>query len=175
MTPDSLARDEATYDPTGSPPVAVTVDLVMLTLRHGRLSVLLVQRSGPPFAGAWALPGGFIQPTEDADTAALRELGEETALDAGGWHVEQLRSYSAPQRDPRMRVVSIAYLAVVPDIPVPPAGSDASAARFWPVDDVMTDAGPALAFDHGAIVRDGVERARAKIEYSTLAATFLEE
>jgi len=165
----------AAYDPTAYPPVAVTVDLVVLTLRQGRLSVLLVQRGQPPFKGAWALPGGFIGHTEDSDNAAVRELGEETGLDATGWHVEQLRTYTTPDRDPRMRVVSVAYLALLPDLPVPTAGSDASAARFWPVDDLTSDDGPTLAFDHAHIVRDGVERARAKLEYTTLAATFLEE
>lgn len=178
-TPSPAGDEEGgflkSYDPAAYPPVAVTVDLVVLTLRHGRLSVLLVQRAAPPFKGAWALPGGFIEPNEDSDTAAVRELGEETGLDATAWHVEQLRTYSDPGRDPRMRVVSIAYLAVLPDLPVPTAGSDAAAARFWPIDDVLSDSGPALAFDHADIVREGVERARAKLEYTTLAATFLEE
>jgi 8-oxo-dGTP diphosphatase len=175
---ESTDRDAgflAAYDPTAYPPVAVTVDLVVLTLRQGRLSVLLVERASPPFKGTWALPGGFIGPDENSDAAAIRELGEETGLDARDWHVEQLRTYTCPARDPRMRVVSIAYLAVLPDAPVPTAGSDAAAARFWPVDDVVSRGGPRLGFDHADILRDGVERAKAKLEYTTLAATFLEE
>jgi len=165
----------AAYDPAAFPPVAVTVDLVVLTLRQGRLSVLLVHRASPPFQHTWALPGGFIRQDEDSDAAAVRQLVEETGLDASSWHVEQLRTYTTPGRDPRMRVVSVAYLALLPDLPVPTAGPDAAAARFWPVDDLTSDDGPRLAFDHADIVGDGVERARAKLEYTTLAATFLEE
>jgi 8-oxo-dGTP diphosphatase len=162
----------AGYDARRFEPVAVTVDVVLLTIRNGRLSVLLVERGGFPYRGRWALPGGFIEPDEDADAAAVRELGEEAGVQAVPGHLEQLRTYSTPGRDPRMRVISIAYVGFMPDLPAPSAGSDAAAARWWAVDDIAEEA---LAFDHDSIVADGVERARSKLEYTSLAASFLEE
>jgi 8-oxo-dGTP diphosphatase len=175
----------AAYDPTRHPPVAVTVDVVLLTVRAGRLSVLCVQRDGHPYRGCWALPGGFVEPDDDLDDAARRELAEETGVHVAGrghglGHVEQLRSYGAPDRDPRMRVVSVAYVGFTAHNEAAVAGSDAADARFWAVDDLAIagiggDDGVPLAFDHAQIVADGVERARAKLEYTTLATAFLDE
>jgi 8-oxo-dGTP diphosphatase len=164
----------AAYDPDDFPPVAVTVDIAMLTVRRGQLSVLLVRRGTHPYQGRWALPGGFVTPEEDLDAAAARELAEETGL-GDHVHLEQLRSYGDPGRDPRMRVVSVAYLALVPDPARPVAGTDAAEARFWPVEDLEADGGPALAFDHDRILADAVERARAKLEYTSLATWLLDE
>lgn len=164
----------AAYDPRAFPPVAVTVDLAVLTVRQGQLSVLLVRRGAHPYRDKWALPGGFVGPQETLDAAARRELGEETGLDAQA-HLEQLASYGDPGRDPRMRVISVAYLALVPDLPRPSAGTDAAEARFWPIGDLTGGGEPALAFDHDRILADAVERARAKLEYTSLGATFLEE
>jgi 8-oxo-dGTP diphosphatase len=160
------------YDPSAYPSVAVTVDVVALTIRDGALHVLLVERGEAPFAGRRALPGGFVG-AETLDAAALRELAEETGLRPGEGaldrvHLEQLRSYGDPGRDPRMRVVSVAYLAFAPSLPDPRAGGDAAAAAWVPVD----AAGP-LAFDHDAIVADGLDRARAKLEYTPLATAFV--
>lgn len=157
------------YDPTAFPPVAVTVDLVVLTLRRGELHVLLVERGEEPFRGHLALPGGFVRPDETLDAAALRELAEETGLRDVPGHLEQLRSYGDPGRDPRMRVVSVAYLALAPDLPEPAPGTDAADARWVPV---ARASGLPLAFDHRAILADGVERARAKLEYTSLATAF---
>lgn len=159
------------YDASAYPTVAVTVDLVVLTIRDDELCVLLIRRGGAPYKGQWALPGGFVQPGEDLDEAAARELHEETGLSPQDVHVEQLATYGAPRRDPRMRVVSVAYLALSPDLPSPESGSDAAAARWIPVTPLL-DRSSRLAFDHELILRDGVERARAKIEYTPLAAAF---
>lgn len=153
------------------PPFAVTVDLVVLTVRAGRLAALLVRRGEEPYAGALALPGGFVRPDEDLPDAAKRELLEETGVGAG-IHLEQLATYGTPDRDPRMRTVSVAWLALAPDLPEPTAGTDAAAAHFIRLDEVDTSR---LAFDHARILADGVERARAKLEYSPLATAFCDE
>ncbi|GAB2993585.1 NUDIX hydrolase [Mycobacterium bourgelatii] len=157
------------YDPKDYPPVAVSVDLVALTIRDDELCALVVQRGEEPYAGWWALPGGFVRPDEDLDEAAARELQEETGVSAARLHLEQLASYGAPQRDPRMRVITVAYLGLAPDLPRPAAGGDAAGARWAPVSELLTSR---LAFDHRQILTDGVERARAKLEYTPLATTF---
>jgi 8-oxo-dGTP diphosphatase len=162
-----------TYDPRAFPPVAVTVDIVIFTIEQGELSVLLVRRGVPPYRGMWALPGGFVRADEDLEAAAVRELREETEVQAGV-HLEQLASYGTPGRDPRMRVVSVAYLALVADLAPPVAGDDAAEARLWPVAG-LTAGRPTLAFDHGRIITDALERARAKLEYTSLATSLLPE
>ena len=152
-------------------PLGLATDLVILTVRDGRLQVLLIRRGIPPYQGRWALPGGFVRPDEDLETTARRELAEETGLSAERIHLEQVATYGAPDRDPRGRVVSVAYLALVPDLPAPVAGSDAASASWVDATDVLDDSGR-LAFDHHRILADGVERARAKLEYSPLATAF---
>lgn len=150
-------------------PVGLATDLIILTVRDGRLQVLLIRRGIAPYQGRWALPGGFVRADEDLETTARRELAEETGLSSERIHLEQVATYGAPDRDPRGRVVSVAYLALVPDLPAPVAGSDAASAQW--VDVAEVDAGR-LAFDHHQILADGVERARAKLEYSPLATAF---
>ncbi len=153
----------------GHPPFAVTVDLVVLTLTGDELCALVVRRGVEPYRGEWALPGGFVRKDEDLSDAARRELAEETGLAPGTVHIEQLAGYGAPDRDPRMRVVTVAYLALAPDLPTPSAGTDAAEARWTPVRSLTREH---LAFDHDRILADGVERARAKLEYSPLATAF---
>jgi 8-oxo-dGTP diphosphatase len=179
------------YDPSAYPPFAVTVDLVVLTVRRHALCALVVRRGEPPFQGRWALPGGFVRGDEDLGSAAARELAEETGLcahdpsapapAAGAAHLEQLATYGDPGRDPRMRVVSVAYLVLAPDLPAPRAGGDANSARWAPVEELLDrdqaggpddESSAQLAFDHTQILTDGVERARSKIEYSSLATAF---
>ncbi|MFJ5834394.1 NUDIX domain-containing protein [Streptomyces sp. NPDC093089] len=179
------------YDPSAFPPFAVTVDLVVLTVRRHALCTLVVRRGESPYRGRWALPGGFVRAEEDLGAAAARELVEETGLCAhdpaapppvpsNGAHLEQLATYGAPDRDPRMRVVSVAHLALAPDLPAPRAGGDANSARWAPVEELLGEdaaagggeEGGTLAFDHARILSDGVERARSKIEYSSLATAF---
>ncbi|MFJ8791610.1 NUDIX hydrolase [Streptomyces sp. NPDC102462] len=156
------------YDKHAYEPFAVTVDLAVLTVRAGALHVLLVERAQQPYAGHWALPGGFLLPDESAETAARRELAEETGLgDVTGLRLEQLRAYSEPGRDPRMRVVSVAFTALLPDAPEPRGGGDAAQARWLPY-----DAAPALAFDHGRILADARDRVGAGLEHTCAATAF---
>ncbi|WP_232828359.1 NUDIX hydrolase [Kribbella monticola] len=152
-------------------PMGVAADLVILTVRDGSLQVLLIRRGIEPHKDRWALPGGFVRPVEDLEAAARRELAEETGLVSDRIHLEQVATYGEPGRDPRGRVVSVAYLALVPDLPTPVAGTDAASASWVPADEVLTDP-ERLAFDHHRILLDGVERARAKLEYSPLATAF---
>lgn len=158
------------------PPVYVTVDVVIFTLAEDEFSVLLVRRGEAPYKGRWALPGGFVRPDEDLDAAAARELHEETGLTPDVSHIEQLKSFGAPKRDPRPdRIVTVAYMALVPDPGIPVGGGDAAEASFWSVDEVLSGAAGKLAFDHLEILEEGVERARSKLEYSPLAVNFCEE
>ncbi|WP_422753920.1 NUDIX hydrolase [Micromonospora sp. WMMD708] len=154
---------------TDYPPFAVTVDLVVLTVRADALHLLLVRRGIPPDQGRWALPGGFVGIDEDLPDAAARELTEETGLPEPVGHLEQLGTYGRPGRDPRGRVVTVAWLALLPDLPTPVAGSDAASAEWMPVSRLAPGQ---LAFDHDLIVADGLERARAKLEYTPLAGAF---
>ncbi|MCX3059697.1 NUDIX hydrolase [Streptomyces beihaiensis] len=160
------------YDRRAYEPFAVTVDLAVFTIRSGRLHILLVERGQSPYAGRWALPGGFLRPDESAERAARRELAEETGLaDVAGLHLEQLRTYSEPDRDPRMRVVSVAFAALVPDAPQAHGGGDAARAAWLPYGTGAQGPGP-LAFDHDRILADAHERIGGKLEYTCLATAF---
>jgi 8-oxo-dGTP diphosphatase len=146
----------------------LALDLAILTVRDETLQVLTITRGNEPFRGQPALPGGFLRDGEDLRTAALRELRDETGLDGATMHLEQLSTYGAPDRDPRGRIVSVAYLAIVPDLPAPRAGSDAAEACWTPVSLIRGR----LAFDHDEILDDAVERARTHLEFTTLATAF---
>ncbi len=136
------------------PIISVTVDAVCLAERDGATHVLLIERGGEPYAGKLAFPGGFVEIDEDLPAAAVRELAEETGLDLSV-PLEQLRTYGAPGRDPRGRTVTTAYVAVLPRMDEPTGGSDAAAAGWHRVEDVL--AGGRLAFDHSEILRDALE------------------
>ena len=159
------------YDPRAYPPVAVTVDVVTFTIVGDQLQILLIRRGQAPHKGRWALPGGFVRPNEDLEAAALRELHEETAVTAEPRHLEQLGTYGMPGRDPRMRVVTVAYWAILANLPEPKGGGDAAEASLFPVVMVEADA-LELAFDHDRIIKEAVERVRSKLEYTTLGAQF---
>lgn len=147
---------------------AVTVDLVVLTVTDGRFEVLLIRRGIEPFADRWALPGGYVLPDEDLADAARRELAEETGV-GDGVHLEQLATYGTPRRDPRGPTVTVAWVALAAGLGRPAGGSDAAEARWVGVEEALA---LPLAFDHGRILSDGVERARAKLEYTPLATAF---
>jgi 8-oxo-dGTP diphosphatase len=151
------------------PHPAVTTDVVLFTIDDSRLKLLLISRASEPFAGQWALPGGFLEIDEDLKDGALRELREETGV--SGIYLEQLRSFGRPGRDPRERVISVAYYALAPcERLTVRAASDAAEASWFPVADL-----PALAFDHAQIIQAAHERLVAKLDYSTIAFQFMPE
>ena len=159
------------YDPSHFPAFAVTVDIVILTMAGSTLYVLLVRRGEAPFQGMWAIPGGFKRPTETLDEAAERELREETGVEAASL-LAQFGAYGDPERDPRMNVVTVAYLAVLREVGAIVAGTDAAEAALVPVSDVLAGR-LELAFDHLSIVRDAIERVRVELEVSGIATAFV--
>jgi 8-oxo-dGTP diphosphatase len=170
-----------TYKARDYPKPSVTVDLVIFTVVDTVLKVLLIKRKGHPYKGQWALPGGFVDvgdvyedQGESIDEAAHRELAEETGLPEGSCYLEQLYTFGDPNRDPRMRVISVAYYALISadKIPLVKAGDDASDAKWFTLDvlgfDRLLVSFP-LAFDHAAILAAAVERIRGKIDYAPIA------
>jgi 8-oxo-dGTP diphosphatase len=154
--------------------VSITVDLVIFTIQHDELRVLLIERDNAPYRGWLALPGGYVREGETLGHAALRELSEETGVDGARLHLEQLQTYGDPGRDPRGRIVTVAHLALGPNLPPPVSGTDARAAHWTPVA-VVLEGGDPMAFDHRLILRDALERARSRLEYTTVAAAFCPE
>ena len=155
--------------------IRVAVDIALFTIREGKFQILLIKRGIPPFLNFWALPGGLIRTDlgelgEDPERAAIRELREETGLTVAPGYIEQLKTYGNPDRDPRNRVISIAHMGIGPTLDNPTGGSDAIHAEFIPVEGINED--HKLAFDHETIINDAVDRARSKLEYSTLATEF---
>lgn len=149
---------------------AITVDIVIFTLHEERLKVLLIKRRNEPFRGVSAIPGGFMEIDESLEDAAARELHEETGL--SGLYLEQLYTFGEPSRDPRDRIISVAYFALVPskDALEVKAGDDAAEADWYPVDDL-----PPLAFDHTDILDYALTRLRYKLEYSAVGFELLPE
>lgn len=149
------------------PHPAVTTDCVIFGFDGEELKVLLVERGIEPYKGCWALPGGFINPEESAEAGARRELQEETGINNA--YIEQFHTYSAPDRDPRERVITIAYIALV-KLQEVKGGDDAADARWFPVKDT-----PRLAFDHDVILRDALCRLRERIHFHPIGYDLLPE
>jgi 8-oxo-dGTP diphosphatase len=146
----------------------VTVDIVIFTIQSGAFKVLLVKRAVAPFQEQFAIPGGFVHEDEDLDQAALRELREETGV--ADVYLEQLYSFGDVGRDPRGRVITVAYFALISaDRPLS-AGTDAAEAEWWAMDQL-----PTLAFDHARILNYALQRLRNKLEYTTVGFQLLPE
>ncbi len=142
---------------------AVTVDVLLFTIRDEKLQLALIKRGIEPHLGSWALPGGFVRMDEELEEAARREIEEETGV--RDVFLEQLYTFGDLGRDPRTRVITIVYFALVPGEHLTlRADTDASDASWFATDDL-----PDLAFDHNKIVEVGIERLKAKIEYSNIA------
>ena len=155
------------YDVTVYKRPSVTVDVVIFSLHNANLRLLLIQRKGEPYQGMWAIPGGFVHMDESLEEAARRELMEETAV--SNVYMEQLYTFGDPNRDPRTRVITIAYIALVPyDAIQPQAGDDAADAAWFSLADL-----PDLAFDHQKIIDYALTRLRYKLEYTTVGFELL--
>ena len=151
------------------PHPAVTVDICVFTIRSDELKVLLIKRALDPFLGSWALPGGFVGIDEDLDAAAARELREETGVETG--YLEQLCTFGRVDRDPRERVISVAYFALIPSDAIEiRAATDAEGVGWFTASEL-----PPLAFDHRAILDAAFERLLGKLQYSTIAFQLLPE
>jgi 8-oxo-dGTP diphosphatase len=146
----------------------VTVDIVLFGIRERRLDLLLVRRAAKPFEGRYALPGGFAHEDESLDAAAIRELREETGVERV--YLEQLYTFGEPRRDPRGRVITVAYYALAPHDQTLRAGTDASDAAWFPITDL-----PPLAFDHRKIAEYAHQRLRNKLDYTKVGFELLPE
>ena len=184
---NSAHEEEAfleSYDPERWPRPSVAVDLALLSIHEGRLVALFLQRDAPPHRGRWALPGGFVRTDESLDDAARRVLAEKAGLE--DVYLEQLYTFGAPDRDPRMRVISVAYYALVEHARIARARAESEGAALLEVHAPWEglDGGPAgaldadgapveLAFDHGKILGWVVTRLRGKLDYAALGFQLL--
>jgi len=167
---DEHNESAETYDPARYDLASVTIDVVVFTLQERELHLLLVKRKHWPFDGCWAIPGGFIKLNESLEQAARRELAEETGV--RDVYLEQLYTFGNPKRDPRTRVISIAYIALVrADMQTLRASEESIDVRWFPVRRLP---GP-LAFDHDHMLATALARLRSKLEYTTLAFQLLPE
>lgn len=149
------------------PHPSVTTDCVIFGFDGTKLNVLLVERGIEPYKGRWAFPGGFLKMDEDAETGAMRELKEETGLTEA--YIKQFHTFSTPDRDPRERVITIAYYALVRMQEVK-GGDDAAKAAWFALDDV-----PSLAFDHDLILRVALKEVRKQIHFEPIGFELLPE
>jgi 8-oxo-dGTP diphosphatase len=149
------------------PHPAVATDCVIFGFDGIKLHVLLIERGAEPYKGMWAFPGGFLKMEEDAEQGALRELKEETNLTAK--YIEQFYTFSDPHRDPRERIISIAYYALV-KIQEVQGGDDAAKAQWFAIDEI-----PRLAFDHDRILRKAMEKLRERIHFQPIGFELLPE
>lgn len=149
------------------PHPAVTTDCVIFGFDGIELNVLLIERGIEPYKGCWALPGGFVRMDESADEGALRELREETGLGLKDAYVKQFRTFSEPNRDPRERVITIAYYALVKTQEVK-GGDDAANAKWFNVNEL-----PSLAFDHRDILDEALEELREQIHFKPIGFKLL--
>lgn len=167
------------YDPNAFEHPSVSVDVVALTARGKSLEVLLIQRSEKPYAGYWAVPGGFVGMEEDLDAVAERKLREKTGVGEAAPFLEQLYTFGKVDRDPRHRVITVAYYALLPapesglpnaptDTPTP--GANAAQAQWFDINEL-----PPLAFDHAEILKMAVARLQAKLGYTSVAYALLPE
>jgi 8-oxo-dGTP diphosphatase len=147
----------------------VTVDIIVFTIKDTQLKVLLIKRDIPPFKGQWAIPGGFVRIEESLEEAAKRELQEETGV--AGEYLEQLYTFGEPKRDPRGRVITVAYFALINSEKINlKADTDVSEAEWFPINQL-----PKLAFDHDKIMDYALRRLRWKFEYTTVGFSMLPE
>lgn len=161
---DNIPHD---YDPSNYDRPSVTVDVVIFSLVDDDLQVLLIKRKFAPFAGMWAIPGGFVRMAESLEEAAVRELAEETSVT--DVYMEQLYTFGKPNRDPRTRVITIAYFALVPhDAIQHRPGDDAAETGWFSMFDL-----PELAFDHREILEYALTRLRYKLEYTAVGFRLL--
>ena len=147
---------------------SVTVDLVLFTILNEKLQVLLMRRKGHPFLGKLALAGTFVRIAESLDEAAMRALHQKTGLH--DIYFEQLYTWGGLNRDPRMRVISVSYYALVPAESLTPLGEDVA---FYPAEEIVQRSD--IAFDHGQIIRYGIERIRNKVNYTDIAFSLVPE
>ncbi len=166
-TPQEADQRKDTYDPSAYERPSVTVDVVILTVSERRLEVLLVRRRHWPFEDMWAIPGGFVEPNESLEDSARRELREETNV--SDVYLEQLYTFGDPGRDPRTRVITVVYYALLRGDQLHlRAGDDAADARWFPAYEH-----PSLAFDHDQILEYTRQRLRSKLEYTTIGYQLL--
>ncbi len=168
-TSEQAAQTRASYDASRYERPSVTVDVVILTMRRRRLEVLLVKRRHWPFEGMWAIPGGFINPDESLEDSARRELEEETGV--RDVYLEQLYTFGDPGRDPRTRVITVVYYALIRQEQLHGmvrAGDDAAETRWFPVYSL-----PEMAFDHQKILTYTMQRMSGKLEYTTIGFQLL--